>query len=227
MSARYDPVVKPLITCWLKTSSAVITVSHSAFHTPYMLPSSLALHGRADTLGVDEFPVFDRPTHHVSAVRVAVLVKVKLASDALKILGLAHRFHDSSTLLLASALDGLKGDNGGLVGIQGPANRFCLVGLHVVLVKPLADIGRELIGWKGSEGDIRVVVHRRWGGLLNHGRGIEPVWPHKFDLLVEESQRLHLLEHLHPARINHKTAIDQIRPRGFDLGQQGPEVEVH
>src|SRR5438093_788865 len=133
--------------------TAVMAVPYSAFHTPYVLPSLLALHGRADTLGVDEFPVFDRPTHHVSAVRVAVLVKVKLASDALKILGLADRLHDSSTLLLAGALDSLEGNNGGLVGIHGPANRFCLVGLHVVLVKALADIGRELIGWQGSEGD--------------------------------------------------------------------------
>src|SRR2546429_8128163 len=142
-----------------------MAVPYSAFHTPYVLTSLLALHGRADTLGVDEFPVFDRPPHHVSAVRVAVLVKVKLASDALKILGLAHRLHDSSTLLLASTLDGLKGDNGGLVGVHGPANRFCLVGLHVVLVKPLADIGRGLIGWEGCKGDSRGVFTARRCGM--------------------------------------------------------------
>src|SRR5262249_32650839 len=141
-----------------------------------------------------------------------VLIKGKFTSDALKIFGLADGFHNSSTLLLTSALDGLESDNGGLVGIHGPANRFCLVGLHVVLVKALADIGRELIGWEGCEGDIRVVIHGRGGGLSNHGGGIEPVWSQKFDFLIEESQRLHLLEHLPPARINRKTAIDQIRP---------------
>src|SRR5262245_31192149 len=130
-----------------------MVVPHFAFHTPYVLPSSLALHSCADTLGVDEFPVFDRPTHHVSPVRVAVLVKGKLASDALKVLGLAHRLHDSGTLLLASALDGIEGNDGGLVGIHGPANRFCLVGLHIVLIKTLANIGWELIGWQGSKGD--------------------------------------------------------------------------
>ena len=57
-------------------------------------------------------------------------------------------------------------------------------------------------------------------------RGVEPIWPHKFDFLVEESQRLHLLQHLHAAGIDHKPAIDEIGPRGFDLRQQGPEVDV-
>src|SRR5262249_28540606 len=112
MSARYDPVVKPLITCWLKTSSAVMGVPHFAFRTPYVLPTLLTLHGCADTLGVDEFPVFDRPTHHISPVRVTVIVKGKLASDALKILGLADRLHDSGTLFFASAFDGIEGDDG-------------------------------------------------------------------------------------------------------------------
>src|SRR5262245_2732293 len=107
MSARYDPVVKPLITCWLKTSSAVIAVPHSVYRPLHALPSSLALHSRADALRVDEFTVFDGPADHVCTVRVAVLVKAKFASHTLKIFGLAYRLQDSRPVLLASALDGI------------------------------------------------------------------------------------------------------------------------
>src|SRR4029450_9627222 len=107
MRARYEPVVKPLITCWLKTSSAVMAVPHSAFRPLHALPPSLALHGCADTLRVDEFTVFDCPAYHVCTVRVAILVKTKFASHALKIFGLAYRLQDGCTVLLASALDGI------------------------------------------------------------------------------------------------------------------------
>src|SRR2546427_1424402 len=107
MRARYDPVVKPLMTCWPRTSSAVMAVPYSACCPPHALPSSLALHGCANTLRVDEFTVFDRPAYHVRTVRVAVLVKAKFASHALKISGLAHRLHNGRTVLLASALDGI------------------------------------------------------------------------------------------------------------------------
>src|SRR5215471_8777930 len=102
MRARYDPVVKPLITCWPRTSSAVIAVP-----PPPALSSLLALHGRADTLRVNEFAVFDGPAYHVRTVRVTVLVKAKFASHALKISGLAYCFHDGRTVLLASTLDGI------------------------------------------------------------------------------------------------------------------------
>src|SRR5215475_4873824 len=107
MRARYEPVVKPLITCWLKTSSAVMAVPHSAFYPLYALPSSLALHGCADTLRVDEFAVFDCSAYHICTVRVAILVKTKFASNTLKILGLAYCFQDGCTVLLACALDGI------------------------------------------------------------------------------------------------------------------------
>src|SRR6266571_5049576 len=107
MSARYDPVVKPLIICWPRTSSAVMAVPYSACCPPHALPSSLALHGCANTLRVDEFTVFDCPAYHVRTVRVAILVKAKFASHTLKISGLAHRLHDGRTVLLASALDGI------------------------------------------------------------------------------------------------------------------------
>src|SRR5713101_10107498 len=107
MSARYDPVVKPLITCWPRTSSAVMAVPHSACCPPHALPSLLALHGCANTLGVDEFTVFDGPAYHVRTVRVAVLVKAKFASNALKILCLAYCLQDGRTVLLAGALDGI------------------------------------------------------------------------------------------------------------------------
>src|SRR5215813_6110004 len=107
MSARYEPVVKPLITCWLKTSSAVMAVPHSAFRPLHALPSSFTLHGCADTFRVDEFAVFDRPAYHVRTVRVTILVKTKFASNTLKIFGLAYRLQDGCTVLLASALDGI------------------------------------------------------------------------------------------------------------------------
>src|SRR4029450_1543979 len=107
MSARYDPVVKPLMTCWPRTSSAVMAVPYSACCPPHALPSLLALHGCADTLRVDEFTVFDSPAYHVRTVRVAILVKTKFASHALKIFGLAYRLQDGCTVLLASALDGI------------------------------------------------------------------------------------------------------------------------
>src|SRR5262245_42685486 len=107
MRARYDPVVKPLISCWLKTSSAVMVAPHSAFRPPHALTSSLALHGGANTLRVDEFAVLDGPAYHVRAVRVAILVKTKFAGHTLKISGLAYRLQDGSTILLASALDGI------------------------------------------------------------------------------------------------------------------------
>src|SRR5215510_2636845 len=71
-----------------------------------------------------------------------------------------------------------------------------------------------------------MVVHRRWCGLLNHGRGVEPIWPHKFHFLVEEAQGLHLLQHLHTTGIDHKATVDEICPRGFYLRQEGPEVNV-
>src|SRR2546422_7788171 len=107
MRARYEPVVKPLMTCWPRTSSAVMAVPYSACRPPHALPSSLALHGRANTLGVDEFTVFDSPADHVRTARVAILVKTKFARHALKISGLAHRLHNGRTGLLASALDGI------------------------------------------------------------------------------------------------------------------------
>src|SRR5262245_28956460 len=118
MRARYEPVVKPLMICWPRTSSAVMAVTHSACRPPQALPSSFALHGCADTFRVDEFPVFDGPAYHVRTVCVAVLVKAKFARHALKIAGLAHRFHDGRPVLLASTLDGIQRDNGGLVGIH-------------------------------------------------------------------------------------------------------------
>src|SRR5215475_6059815 len=99
MSARYDPVVKPLITCWLKTSSAVMAVPHSVCRPLHALPSSLALHGGADTLGVDEFAIFDRPADHVRTVRVAIFVKAKFASHTFKIFSLAHCLQDGHTVL--------------------------------------------------------------------------------------------------------------------------------
>src|SRR5689334_12842015 len=104
MSARYDPVVKPLMTCWPRTSSAVMAVPYSACRPPHALPCLLALHGGVDTLGVDEFTVFDRPAYHVRTVRVAVLVKTEFTSHALKISGLAYCLQDGRTVLLASAL---------------------------------------------------------------------------------------------------------------------------
>src|SRR5262245_15420895 len=124
MSARYDPVVKPLMTCWPRTSSAVIAVLHSACRPPPAPLSLLTLHGRADTLRVDEFAVFDFPAYHVRAVRIAIFVKTKFASHALKIFGLAHCLHDGRTVLLAGALDSIERDQGRLVGIHGPANRL-------------------------------------------------------------------------------------------------------
>src|SRR5215471_15987500 len=124
MRARYDPVVKPLMTCWPRTSSAVMAVQPSACRPPQALPSSFTLHGRADTLRVDEFTVFDGPAYHVRTVRIAVLVKAKFASHALKIAGLAHCLHDGRTVFLASALDGIQRDNGRLVGIHRPTNRL-------------------------------------------------------------------------------------------------------
>src|SRR5262245_45958805 len=107
MSAKYDPVVKPLMTCWLKTSSAVMAVPHSACRPPQALPSSFALHGGADTLRVDEFTVFDGPAYHVRTVRITILVKAKFASHALKISGLAYRLQDGRPVFLASTLDGI------------------------------------------------------------------------------------------------------------------------
>src|SRR5215467_1391167 len=124
MRARYDPVVKPLMTCWPRTSSAVMAIPHSAYRPPHALPSLLTLHGRADAFRVDEFPVFDGPAYHVRTVRVAVLVKAKFASHALKIAGLAHRLHNGRAVFLASALDGIQRDNGRLVSIHRPANRL-------------------------------------------------------------------------------------------------------
>src|SRR5260370_38621944 len=107
MRARYDPVVKPLMSCWLRTSSAVMAVPHSACCPPHALPSSLALHGCADTLGVDEFTVFDGPAYHVCTVRVALLVETKFASNTLEIFGLAYRLQDGRAVLLANPLDGI------------------------------------------------------------------------------------------------------------------------
>src|SRR5262245_56902797 len=107
MRARYEPVVKPLITCWLKTSSAVMAVPHPACRPLHALPSSLALHGGADTLGVDEFTIFDGPAYHVGTVCVTVLVKAKFASHTLKISGLAYCLQDGRTVLLASTFDGI------------------------------------------------------------------------------------------------------------------------
>src|SRR5262249_37619967 len=101
-----------------------MAVPYSAYCPPHALPSLLTLHGCADTLCVDEFTVFDSPAYHVRTVRVTILVKTKFASHALKISSLAHRLHNGCTVLLASALDGIQCDNGRLVSIHRPANRF-------------------------------------------------------------------------------------------------------
>src|SRR5947208_10969776 len=136
--ARYDPVVKPLMTCWTNTSRGDIAVS--------VPQSSLTLHGRTDALGVDELAIFDRPAHHVRTVRITILVKTKLAGHPLKILCLAYGLQDGGTVLFASPLDGIEGDNARLVSVHRPADGFGFVCLQVIFVEALTYIGGELIG---------------------------------------------------------------------------------
>src|SRR5574341_1243352 len=102
ISARYDPVVKPLISCCVNTSRGDIPVSALSSQGLF------TLHVGTDRLGIDELASFDVPAHHVRAVRIAVGVKAELAGDPLKILRLTHSLQDSRAVLFASPFDGVE-----------------------------------------------------------------------------------------------------------------------
>src|SRR5262245_44841279 len=95
--------------------------------TPLCAPASRALHVGTDILHIDELAVLDRPSHHVGAVRIAVLIKAKRAGHALKILGLTYSLKNRCAVFRPRPLHGIQGHNGGLIGVHGPANGFALV----------------------------------------------------------------------------------------------------